>query len=56
MNTFDCPKCGHTLESVNILQSKCLNADCGLEDKEDILRYMEENDVSSKDMRIGFCG
>lgn len=47
----NCPKCGHTLESINLLRSECINSDCDLDSYRELREYYKENDLSPEDVR-----
>lgn len=46
----NCPKCGHTLESINMMDQRCLNANCDLESREDLVDYCEENNIGDEEI------
>lgn len=47
----NCPKCGHTLESVNVVKTECWNANCDLRFREDLVEYCKENNIRREDIR-----
>lgn len=47
----NCPNCGHTLESIDLLNQECVNPECELTDREDLVDYCRENNIGREEIR-----